>query len=100
MITTGKPAHTEHLTMTLPNGHAIELKIGDIAHEHTDAIVNAANSQMIPGSVVCAPIFASAGDSFHQECRAAFDRHGEIEPGSARAPSARGLGPMHVIHAV
>jgi len=62
--------------------------------------VNAANSQMVPGSGVCGSLFAIAGDAFHQECRDAFDRHGEIEPGSARATSAGGLGAKHVIHAV
>ncbi|MDP9267844.1 MAG: macro domain-containing protein [Acidobacteriota bacterium] len=90
----------EHLTMTLPNGHAIEMKIGDITHERTDAIVNAANSRMVPGSGVCGAIFAVAGAAFHQECREAFERHGEVEPGSARATSAGGLGAKHVIHAV
>jgi O-acetyl-ADP-ribose deacetylase (regulator of RNase III) len=89
-----------HLTVTLPNGHTIELKIGDITHERTDAIVNAANSQMAPGSGVCGAIFAIAGDSFHQECRDAFERHGEVEPGSSRATSGGGLGAKHVIHAV
>lgn len=95
-----KPTAVEHLTVTLPNGHAIELKIGDITHERTDAIVNAANSQMAPGSGVCGSIFAVAGDAFHEECRAAFERHGAIEPGSARTTTAGGLGAKHVIHAV
>lgn len=100
MISAEKPAHTEHLTLTLPNGHAIELKIGDITHERTDAIVNAANSKMSPGAGVCGAIFAIAGDDFHRECRETFERHGEIDAGRARPTSAGDLGSKHVIHAV
>jgi len=95
-----KPSPDSYLTLTLPNGHAIELTVGDITHERTDAIMNAANSQLAPGSGVCGAIFAVAGDDFHREVRDAFERHGEVQPGSARATSAGGLGARHVIHAV
>lgn len=88
------------MTLTLPNGHAIELKVGDITQERSDVIVNAANSQLAPGSGVCGAIFALAGEDFHREVRDAFERQGEVPAGSARATSAGGLGVKHVIHAV
>ena len=74
--------------------------MGDITHERTDAIVNAANSQLAPGAGVCGAIFAIAGNDFKEECQEAFERHGHVEPGSARATTAGKLGARHVIHAV
>ena len=74
--------------------------MGDITHERTDAIVNAANSHLAPGAGVCGAIFAIAGNEFKQEVQEAFERHGQVEPGSARATSAGRLGARHVIHAV
>jgi O-acetyl-ADP-ribose deacetylase (regulator of RNase III) len=63
--------------------------------------VNAANSQLAPGSGVCGAIFAIAGDDFHKEVADSFERHGEVVPGSARATKASGgLQARHVIHAV
>ena len=85
----------------MPNGHSIELKVGDITQEQTDVLVNAANSQLAPGAGVCGAIFAVAGDDFHREVKDAFERHGEVAPGGARATRATGrLQAKHVIHAV
>lgn len=75
---------------------AIELAQGDITESDTDAIVNAANSQLILGAGVAGAIDRKGGDSIQQEC----DAIGHCPVGDAVITSGGKLKARHVIHAV
>jgi O-acetyl-ADP-ribose deacetylase len=74
-----------------------EVVVGDLLEAGTDAIVNAANSQLWMGGGVAGAIKRAAGDGVEREAMA----KGPIEPGQAVATSAGRLPPpVHwVIHA-
>jgi O-acetyl-ADP-ribose deacetylase (regulator of RNase III) len=73
----------------------ITLREGDIASEAVDAIVNAANSQLVLGSGVAGAIRAKGGPTIQAEC----DRHGSIAVGDAAVTGAGKLAARFVIHA-
>ena len=73
----------------------IELREGDITEQEVDAIVNAANSELILGSGVAGAIASKGGASIQQECNA----HGAIEVGAAAITGAGELPARYVIHA-
>ena len=73
----------------------IVLLEGDITDESVDAIVNAANSDLILGSGVAGAILAKGGPSIAAECEA----HGSIEVGAAAITGAGDLSARFVIHA-
>jgi O-acetyl-ADP-ribose deacetylase (regulator of RNase III) len=81
---------------TLPSGHRLALYKGDITEEKVDAIVNAANTMLIPGGGVAGAIARRGGDSIERECR----RIGRVETGSAAQTGAGRLPAKNVIHAV
>jgi len=75
----------------------IEAVVGDITEADTEAIVNAANSQLFMGGGVAGAIKRAAGATVEQEAMA----QGPINPGGAVATSAGSLPPpiRWVIHA-
>lgn len=74
----------------------IEIIDGDITLLDVDAIVNAANEQLLRGGGVCGAIHAAAGPGLAVECRGL----GHCPTGQARITAGHGLLPRHVIHAV
>lgn len=78
------------------NNALLELVQGDITHQDTDAIVNAANSGLRGGGGVDGAIHRAAGPSLLEECR----RIGSCPTGSARITGAGNLAARFVIHAV
>lgn len=78
------------------NGVTIELVQGDITDLDADAIVNAANSQLILGAGVAGAIRRKGGPSIQEECLAI----GHCEVGSAVITGGGALKARHVIHAV
>ncbi len=74
----------------------LELKTGDITEQTTDAIVNAANRQLVLGGGVAGAIRMKGGDSIQEECT----RKGPIDVGQAVITAAGSLKAKHVIHAV
>lgn len=74
----------------------IETWRGDITRLATDAIVNAANSQLGPGGGVCGAIHAAAGPQLAVDC----ERIGYCATGDAVATDAHQLPARWVIHAV
>ena len=73
----------------------IVLREGDISAERVDAIVNAANSQLVLGAGVAGAIRERGGPTIQQEC----DALGPIEVGDAALTGAGALAAKFVIHA-
>ncbi len=69
----------------------------DITKLRVDAIVNAANRDLVPGSGVCGAIFAAAG---HERMRRACQEIGGCPVGSAAITRGFALPAKYVIHAV
>ena len=88
------------IRITLEGGKALELVHGDIPRETTDAIVNAANSELLPGGGVCGAIHRAGGPAIAEECRKLRAKRGPISPGHAVATSGGRLPARYVIHAV
>ncbi|SRR6266481_1083637 len=80
--------------------HALELVIGDITLETTDAIVNAANSSLLGGGGVDGAIHHAAGPALLEECRKIRAQHGPLPPGRAVATSGANLKARYVVHTV
>lgn len=74
----------------------LELVQGDITHQSTDAIVNAANSSLRGGSGVDGAIHRIGGPAIRKECR----RIGACPTGEARITGAGNLAAQYVIHTV
>ena len=74
----------------------IEIIDGDITTLEVDAIVNAANEQLLRGGGVCGAIHATAGPELEKECRSI----GVCATGEARISGGYNLPAQHVIHAL
>lgn len=69
---------------------------GDLTQQKVDAIVNAANQQLLPGGGVCGAIHRAAGPELEAECR-------QLAPcptGEGRITRGYRLEAAHVIHVV
>lgn len=76
-----------------PRLHAVH---GDITEEITDAVVNAANSDLARGAGVCGAIFARAGAGLEAACAAL----GGCETGDAKVTPGFALSARFIVHAV
>jgi O-acetyl-ADP-ribose deacetylase (regulator of RNase III) len=72
----------------------VYISCGDITAWAVDAIVNAANNDLVLGSGVAGAIARRGGPQIQKEC----DEHGPIEVGQAAITSAGDLPAKHVIH--
>lgn len=76
-------------------GVAIELVIGDIARQpDVDAVVNAANAELLPGGGVAGAIHRAAGPALADDCRPLAP----ISPGEAVITAGHDLPNPYVIH--
>src|SRR5262245_22565116 len=73
----------------------IRIEEGDLSEAQVDAIVNAANTQLVLGSGVAGAIRARGGPSIQAEC----DQIGPIALGEVALTGAGSLAARHVIHA-
>ncbi|HSE84476.1 MAG TPA: macro domain-containing protein [Thermodesulfobacteriota bacterium] len=73
----------------------IRIKRGDITEMEVDAIVNAANTDLLLGSGVAGAIRRKGGDLIQKEC----DKIGSIPLGEAAVTGAGNLKAKYVIHA-
>ncbi len=77
-------------------GKNIELRQGDLTELDVDAIVNAANAQLVLGGGVAGAIRTKGGPTIQEEC----NRIGPIEVGGAAITGGGKLKARYVIHAV
>ena len=68
---------------------------GDIVEQEVDAIVNAANNDLMLGGGVAGAIMRAGGQSIQGEC----DAHGAVNVGEAAITGAGALRARYVIHA-
>src|SRR5216684_2700250 len=68
---------------------------GDLVEQDVDAIVNAANNDLLLGGGVAGAIRARGGAAIQREC----DAHGPVNVGEAAITSAGELRARHIIHA-
>ncbi len=80
--------------------YEVRLERGDITMSPADAIVNAANSELLPGGGVCGAIHAAGGPEIAEECHRIRSVRGSLPPGQAVATTAGRLQAKFVIHAV
>jgi len=74
----------------------LELVQGDITEQDTDAIINAANEQLVLGGGVAGAIRKKGGSAIQAECH----KKAPIHVGQAVITSGGNLKARHVIHAV
>ncbi|MBO7219187.1 MAG: macro domain-containing protein [Clostridia bacterium] len=75
----------------------VEIKHASVLDVGADIIVNAANSNLLPGGGVCGAIFEKAGyDKLCNECK----KYGRVETGEAVITEGFDTGADYIIHAV
>jgi O-acetyl-ADP-ribose deacetylase len=79
---------------------SLELVVGNIVEETTDAIVNAANSSLLGGGGVDGAIHDAAGPQLLAQCRRIRDLRGPLPSGQAVSTSGGKLKARYVIHTV
>ena len=90
----------EILRLDLGEGSTIQLIVGDITQQDTDAIVNAANSSLTGGGGVDGAIHRAGGPAILEECRKIRAEHGPLPAGQAIATTGGKLPAAFVIHTV
>lgn len=84
-------------TWTLDDHATIELVVGDIADQpDVDAVVNAANAELMPGGGVAGALHRAAGPGLAEECRPLAP----IRVAQAVVTAGHDLPTGHVIHAL
>jgi O-acetyl-ADP-ribose deacetylase (regulator of RNase III) len=86
---------TGNKSMTLSWRDKLTIRQGDLTTANVDAIVNAANNDLLLGGGVAGAIRTRGGPSIQEEC----NRHGPIGIGEAAITGAGKLPARYVIHA-
>src|SRR3989442_1929796 len=88
------------VTIRVGDPDEVRLERGDITKYPSDAIVNAANSELLPGGGVCGAIHRAGGPLIADECSRIRSERGRLAAGKAVATTAGDLAAKEVIHAV
>jgi O-acetyl-ADP-ribose deacetylase (regulator of RNase III) len=88
------------MTREFPGGKSLQLLKGDITKVPVDAIVNAANDQLMGGGGVDGAIHLAAGAAMRLELDEIRAKQGGCPTGSAVVTSAGNLPAKYVFHAV
>ncbi len=100
-LPTDLPRDSEYeVSLQIGDRGEIRLLRGDITHYPSDAIVNAANSELLPGGGVCGAIHRAGGPLIADECSRIRSERGRLAAGKAVATTAGDLPAKYVIHAV
>ncbi len=67
--------------MTLPSGHVVQVRKGDLTKEDVDAIVNPANEKLKNGGGAAGAISRAIGREFQEACDAFVEEFGELDVG-------------------
>jgi len=86
--------------ITFNSGQILQLVLGDITLEKTDAIVNAANRYLQHGAGVAGAIVQRGGPAIQKESNAWVEAHGEVMAAFPAVTSGGKLPARYVIHAV
>ena len=86
-------------TITI-NSTSITLTMGDIVVANTEALVNAANSDLAGGGGVDGAIHSAGGPDIHVACHEIVTKQGPVPPGKAVITTGGKLPAKCVIHAV
>lgn len=78
----------------------LRLVQGDITQQETDAIVNAANSELAGGGGVDGAIHRAGGPAIHEECMRIRRERGRLPAGQAVITTGGRLKARYVIHTV
>ena len=90
----------EKVTETTIHRAKLSIIQGDITHQATDAIVNAANSSLMGGGGVDGAIHRAGGPAILAECQQIVSRQGRLPTGKAVITSGGNLNAKYVIHTV
>jgi O-acetyl-ADP-ribose deacetylase len=91
----------EHLrTAHLPTGQTIHLSRGDITQAPVDAIVNAANEQLVHAGGLAAAIVQRGGQVIQQQSADWLAQHGPVTHTRPAITSAGALPCRYILHAV
>jgi O-acetyl-ADP-ribose deacetylase (regulator of RNase III) len=78
----------------------LRLILADITALQVDAIVNAANHQLLSGGGVCGAIHRAAGPELARACAGWVRQHGPVPTGGAAVTPGFALPARYVVHAV
>ena len=92
--------NTNLVERMLPRGQTIQIVQGDITIEAVDAIVNAANEQLLHGGGVAASISKKGGPTIQKESIEWVQKHGLVSHSHPAWTSGGNLPAKYVIHAV
>ncbi|CAG2251789.1 Uncharacterized protein SSO2899,Uncharacterized protein Saci_1252 [Mytilus edulis] len=91
---------SNEMTFKTPEGIVVKVYVGNILNLNVEAIVNAANENLMHGGGVADVISRAAGYKFQQESDEYIRRHGPISVGECCTTTAGNLQYKYVIHAV
>lgn len=88
------------LRLRLSDNRELLILEGNIIHQDTDAIVNAANSSLMGGGGVDGAIHRAGGPAILEDCKRVISQIGSLPAGQAVATTGGSLKARQVIHTV